>query len=42
MDTITFFLSFELKKKFKLKTLENDTDMTKVLVDLIKKYVEEK
>lgn len=41
MDNITFFLSEDLKKRFKIKTLQKDTDMTKVLIDFIKKYVEE-
>lgn len=39
MDTITFFLTKELKKEFKMKTLQDDTDMTKVLIDFIEKYV---
>lgn len=29
----------ELRKKFKIKTLENDTTMTEAIVDFIKKYV---
>lgn len=39
MDQIIFHLPKELKKEFKIKTIQEEKDMREVLVELIKKYL---
>lgn len=41
MDTITFNLPKDLKTDFQIKAIKEKTNMTDVLIALIKKYVGE-
>lgn len=42
MDYIKFNISEDLKIKFQIKTIKEKSTMTDVLIDFIKKYIEEK
>lgn len=39
MDQIIFHLPKELKKEFKIKAIQEDKDMRKILVELVEKYL---
>lgn len=39
MDYIRFHIPTDLKKDFQIKVIKEDTDMTTVLIELIKQYL---
>lgn len=39
MEQLIIMIDKELKKEFQIKTVLENTNMTKVLIELIKKYV---
>lgn len=39
METITFFINRELKKKFQIMVLKENTNMTEKLIEMIKEYL---
>lgn len=39
MEQLIIMIDKELKKEFQIKTVLENTNMTKVLIELIKKYI---